>query len=186
MTPARSFITGSPAINHGRPAPVCRSRGASSGPTGPPTVASVTSERWGPKGAARQSGAKARRRRWYSRRTQQRLDGGRVSIAFRDALFGKGLDRSDPTVLEWLARDLGVVMLDVTDHAAVPEDGYDGRRRGVHGSPHFYCGDNVEACMLLDLSGHPGQGILVARDAFRPKEFLERCFAGPGSNSIVT
>ncbi len=43
--------------------------------------------------------------------------GERVSFALRDALFEEGRDISNPGTLEELARDLGVVMPDETDHA---------------------------------------------------------------------
>jgi hypothetical protein len=45
-----------------------------------------------------------------------------VSLALRDALFGEGRHISDPVTLEYLAHDLGVVIPDETDCAALLAD----------------------------------------------------------------
>jgi hypothetical protein len=72
--------------------------------------------------------------------------GERVSFALRDALFEEGRDISERATLEALAHDLGVVMPDESDRARVLEDWSDGQRRGVLGSPHFFCGETDAFC----------------------------------------
>ena len=74
--------------------------------------------------------------------------GERVSFALRDALFEEGRDISDPVTLEYLAHDLGVAPPDGSDRAAVLADWDEGRRRGVLGSPHFFCGDSAVFCPI--------------------------------------
>ena len=104
--------------------------------------------------------------------------GERVSFALRDALFEEGRDISDPVVLEYLARDLGVALPDETDHAAVVSDWHEGGRRGVQGSPHFFCGGTDVFCPSLDISTSPGSGMSVVADAARLTAFLEACLPG--------
>ena len=106
--------------------------------------------------------------------------GERVSFALRDALFEEGWDISDPVTLEYLAHDLGVVMPDDTDRATVLADWDDGRRRGVRGSPHFFCGDTDVFCPTLDITKDPVEGLSVVRDVSRLTEFLERCLTHTG------
>ena len=57
-----------------------------------------------------------------------------------------------------LARDLGVVMPDESDYAGVMADWHEGQRRGVLGSPHFFCGDDDVFCPSLDITKGSGQG----------------------------
>lgn len=106
--------------------------------------------------------------------------GERVSFALRDALFEEGRDISDRVTLESLARDLGVVMPDESDRAGVLADWREGGRRGVLGSPHFFCGDTDVFCPSLDITKDPMEGVSIVRDASRLTEFLGRCLAQPG------
>jgi predicted DsbA family dithiol-disulfide isomerase len=106
--------------------------------------------------------------------------GERVSFALRDALFEEGRDISDPMMLEYLAHDLGVVMSDETDRAAVLADWDEGRRRGVRGSPHFFCGGTDVFCPTLDITKDPVEGLSVVRDVLRLTAFVERCLAQNG------
>jgi predicted DsbA family dithiol-disulfide isomerase len=108
--------------------------------------------------------------------------GERVSFALRDALFEEGRDISDPATLEHLAHDLGVVMSDEADRADVVADWHKGGRRGVLGSPHFFCGDNDVFCPALDITKDPVEGVSIVRDVSRLTEFLARCVAEPGSS----
>jgi len=103
-----------------------------------------------------------------------------VSFALRDALFEEGRDISDPVILEHLAHDLGVDMPDESDRAGVLADWDEGRRRGVRGSPHFFCGGTDVFCPTLDISKDPVEGLSVVRDVSRLTEFVERCLARPG------
>ena len=105
--------------------------------------------------------------------------GERVSFALRDALFEEGRDISDQVTLEYLARDLGVVMPYDTDRADVVADWHEGGRRGVLGSPHFFCGDTDVFCPSLDITKDPVEGVSVVRDVSRLTEFLQRCMAQP-------
>ncbi len=111
-------------------------------------------------------------------RTDLRL-GERVSFALRDALFEEGRDISDRAVLEDLARDLGVPMPDASDRAAVLADWHEGQRRGVLGSPHFFCGGADVFCPSLDITKDPVDGLSVVRDASRLAAFLDAASARP-------
>lgn len=102
--------------------------------------------------------------------------GERVSFALRDALFEEGRDISDPTTLENLAHDLGVLMPDASDRDAVLADWHEGQRRGVLGSPHFFCGEADVFCPTLDISKDPVVGLSVVRDTAQLTVFLDRCF----------
>jgi len=106
--------------------------------------------------------------------------GEHMSVALRDALFEEGRDVADPTVLEAIAGDLGVPMPDGTDRAAVATDLDEGRRRGVLGSPHFFCGSADVFCPTLDITKDPVAGLSVVRDAARLTAFLDRCLDRPG------
>jgi len=106
--------------------------------------------------------------------------GERVSFALRDALFEEGRDISAPLTLEYLAHDLGVAMPDDTDRAAVLADWGEGQRRGVRGSPHFFCGASDVFCPTLDISKDPVEGLSVVRDVSRLTAFVERCLARTG------
>jgi len=106
--------------------------------------------------------------------------GERVSFALRDALFEEGRDVSDPVTLEYLARNLGVVMPDESDRTAVVADWHEGQQRGVLGSPHFFCGDIDVFCPSLDITKDPVERLSVVWDVSRLTEFVERCLAHPG------
>ncbi len=101
--------------------------------------------------------------------------GERASFALRNALFEEGRDISDLSTLEDIARDLGVAMPDESDHAAVLADWHEGQRRGVLGSPHFFCGDDNVFCPSLDITKDPVQGLSIVRDTSRLTDFLSRC-----------
>ena len=99
-----------------------------------------------------------------------------VSFALRDALFEEGRDISDPTRLEDLAHDLGVPLPDQSDHAGVLADWHEGQRRGVLGSPHYFCGEADVFCPTLDITKDPVAGLSVVRDTAQLTAFLDRCF----------
>ena len=105
--------------------------------------------------------------------------GERVSFALRDALFEQGRDISDPETLEVLAHDFGVVTPDESDRAAVVADWHEGQRRGVLGSPHFFCGDTDVFCPALDITKDPIEGLSIVRDVSRLKRFLTQCLDRP-------
>lgn len=103
--------------------------------------------------------------------------GKRVSFVLRSALFEEGRDISDPATLECLAHDLGVVMPDDTDRAAVLSDWHEGQRRGVLGSPHFFCGDTDVFCPSLDTTKGSAA---VTRNVSRLTAFLQSCLDSLG------
>jgi predicted DsbA family dithiol-disulfide isomerase len=103
--------------------------------------------------------------------------GERMSFALRDALFEEGRDISDLVVLENLAAEYAVKRPDESDHTAVVADWHEGVRRGVLGSPHFFCGGDDVFCPSLDITKDPAHGVSIVRDASRLTAFLERCLA---------
>ncbi len=108
--------------------------------------------------------------------------GERASYALRNALFEEGRDISDLSTLEDIARDLGVAMPDESDHAAVLADWHEGQRRGVLGSPHFFCGDDNVFCPSLDITKDPVRGLSIVRDTSRLTDFLSCCLPPHGQD----
>jgi len=106
------------------------------------------------------------------------LDTGEtVSFALRNALFEEGLDISRPEVLGDIASRHGIDAVDEMDKRSVLDDWHEGQRRGVEGSPHFFCGEQEAFCPSLEISKggrigelevNPSLGVLDA--------FLTRCF----------
>lgn len=105
--------------------------------------------------------------------------GERMSFALRDALFEYGQDISDPVILENLARDLGIDMPGETNRVGVAADWHEGRRCGVLGSPHFFCGDDDVFCPSLDITKDPVKGLSIVADASRLTDFVARCVPNP-------
>jgi hypothetical protein len=62
----------------------------------------------------------------------------------------------------------------------VRADWHEGRRRGVLGSPHFFCGGTDVFCPTLDITKDPVEGLSVVRDVLRLTAFVERCLAQNG------
>jgi predicted DsbA family dithiol-disulfide isomerase len=77
--------------------------------------------------------------------------GERAAFRVREALFERGADISDPAVLDAIARELGVSVVDA-DRQTVLDDWSEGAGRGVQGSPHFFCGGRDVFCPSLSLS----------------------------------
>jgi len=100
-----------------------------------------------------------------------------MSFALRDALFEEGLDISRPEVLSDLAESLNVGPFSASDDQAVRQDWEDGIRRGVKGSPHFYCGDFDAFCPSLDISRSTDGELMVRNDTAVLNSFLANCFA---------
>jgi predicted DsbA family dithiol-disulfide isomerase len=105
--------------------------------------------------------------------------GERISFALRNALFEDGRDISDQVTLEHLAHDHGTVMPDESDRADVMADWHEGKRRGVLGSPHFFCGGTDAFCPSLDITKDPVHGVTTVWNAGRLTEFLDGCINGP-------
>lgn len=85
--------------------------------------------------------------------------GEAFALRVREALFEDGLDISDPDVLA----GLGAPEPTDEDEAAVDADRAEGERRGVRGSPHYFCGDEGFFCPQLDID-HEGGELHVAFD----------------------
>ena len=98
-----------------------------------------------------------------------------VSFALRHALFEKGIDISDPVVLRDIAGAHGLGEPTDLDHAVVLEEWHEGQRRGVRGSPHFFCGGRDVFCPSLDISRDPDEHLLVTRDLSSLDSFLDFC-----------
>ena len=84
-----------------------------------------------------------------------------------------------------LAHDLGVAMPDESDHTGVLADWHEGERRGVLGSPHFFCGDADLFCPSLDITKDPVKGVSIVRDTLRLRMFLDRCLPGAAKNEVL-
>lgn len=102
--------------------------------------------------------------------------GEAVSFALRDALFEGGLDIADPRVLDDLAAPDGIPSVTESDRARVHADWEEGQRRGVKGSPHFFCGDEDAFCPSLDIEKRADGHLHLERNMAALDEFLTRCW----------
>jgi predicted DsbA family dithiol-disulfide isomerase len=104
--------------------------------------------------------------------------GEQVSLAVRDALFERGLDIADASVLKTIADRYGVpVGADLSSDAElVRRDWEEGAARGVVGSPHFVLSAGDFFCPALRIDRVDGHLRIVADDqAFA--EFMTQAFA---------
>ncbi len=90
-------------------------------------------------------------------RRQSAEIGERVSLALRDALFERGCNIADPSVLRDIAASCGVPepLAEVDDE--VIADWRDGERRGVIGSPHFFGARGNWFCPTLTITHLDGE-----------------------------
>ena len=102
--------------------------------------------------------------------------GEAVSLALRSALFEKGLDISQPQVLSTIARSFGIRSPDAEDDQAVLDDWHEGVKRGVVGSPHFFCGDSNVFCPSLEIAQDGTGHLEVSRNMDALDVFLAKCF----------
>jgi predicted DsbA family dithiol-disulfide isomerase len=102
--------------------------------------------------------------------------GEAMSFALRDALFEEGLDISSADVLSEIAQSLDLDSIDAADEQAVLADWDEGVRRGVKGSPHFYCGDSDAFCPSLNISSDEGGHLKMTTDMAVLDKFLVDCF----------
>ena len=104
--------------------------------------------------------------------------GEAVSFALRNALFEDGLDISRQHVLSEIANAHGVGPSTAEDEKSIVSDWQEGVRRGVKGSPHFFCGDHDVFCPSLDIS-KDGRGHIDVRTSLDDLDaFLGECFDG--------
>lgn len=102
--------------------------------------------------------------------------GERVSLTLRDAVFERGRDIADPTVLATIAKSCEIDLPDDFDRATVLEDLDAGRARGVIGSPHFIVDGEGFFCPNLEIERIGGR-LHVGVDRAGLADFLDRCFA---------
>jgi predicted DsbA family dithiol-disulfide isomerase len=102
--------------------------------------------------------------------------GEAVSFELREALFEHGLNISDPHVLREIARAHRLGIPTEQDVAAVLADWHEGQRRGVRGSPHFFCNGSDVFCPSLDIT-HDDEQLRLSKDLPALDSFLDACFA---------
>lgn len=98
--------------------------------------------------------------------------GERASLALRDALFEEGRDIADPAELRRIASAVGVPP-GTEAGRAVGADWYEGQRRGVVGSPHFFLGEAGVFCPGLRIEQRDGE--LSVDEAPGFDAFLDQC-----------
>ena len=103
--------------------------------------------------------------------------GEQVSLRLRDAIFEEGRDVSDEDVLSSIARAHDLQLAAPNDHEAVVGDWREGQRRGVKGSPHFFCGEVSEFCPSLHIAKDGEDRLHVRADPARLNDFVRRCLA---------
>jgi predicted DsbA family dithiol-disulfide isomerase len=101
--------------------------------------------------------------------------GEAVSFALRDALFEEGSDVSDPLVLEQVARKFDVPW-PVDRAIALHRDWQEGQRRGVTGSPHYFCDGADFFCPPMKVETGD-ESTRVSFDARGFEIFIEKCLA---------
>ncbi len=105
--------------------------------------------------------------------------GEELSLGLRNALFEEGLDIGDAGVLAELAKRYEIAGATEEHAAAVLAEWHAGQRRGVRGSPHFFCRDADVFCPALKIS-HSESGEFRVLDNHEALEaFLVKCLGGP-------
>jgi predicted DsbA family dithiol-disulfide isomerase len=106
---------------------------------------------------------------------QSGAKGEAASLRLRELLFEEGRDISSAEVLSELAGALGIEPAPGAE-TAVLESLAEGRRRGVLGSPHFFCGELESFCPSLEIS-RDADGLVLVADAAKLTAFVERCLS---------
>jgi predicted DsbA family dithiol-disulfide isomerase len=101
--------------------------------------------------------------------------GERVSLRLRDALFEDGLDISRSDVLASIAGEFGLDLPHDADRVRVRADWDEGVRRGVIGSPHFFCGGEQAFCTALGISRDANAALHIAPDVEGMTAFFDQC-----------
>jgi len=102
--------------------------------------------------------------------------GEKASIVIREAIFERGDDVADYSVLQGLAENLGVSYVRDADHTLVRRDWEEGKTRGVVGSPHFFNGSVGVFCPSLQLTRTEDSGLIIQANAEKLAAFLKTCF----------
>ena len=108
-----------------------------------------------------------------------------MSLALRHALFEDGLDISQPAVLSDLSDSLNIGPYGDADNEGVRREWEEGVRRGVRGSPHFYCGDVDAFCPSLDISRDADGVLTVRKDTAVLRAFSPTASEDRGRLSLV-
>jgi predicted DsbA family dithiol-disulfide isomerase len=106
--------------------------------------------------------------------------GEQVSLAIRDALFERGLDIADQSVLQTIAEQHGVPAAGdgaPSDEQLVRRDWDEGAGRGVVGSPHFILSAGDFFCPALHIERVDGH-LRITADEQAFHDFMEQAFAG--------
>jgi hypothetical protein len=113
--------------------------------------------------------------------------GESLSFELRDMVFECGRDVADPDTLTEMATSFGLNPPDPDDYATVVAEWKEGRRRGVLGSPHFFCGTSSVFCPSLDIANQPmGGGKAIRRNLGRLGAFLDECLATAAQRTDAT
>jgi predicted DsbA family dithiol-disulfide isomerase len=102
--------------------------------------------------------------------------GEAVGFALRDALFECGHDISDSKVLASIGLSHGIEGVPETYRESVRRDWIDGQKRGVKGSPHFFCGQKNVFCPSLDIAKNQDGHLVIHRNVEALISFLDGCF----------
>jgi predicted DsbA family dithiol-disulfide isomerase len=107
-----------------------------------------------------------------------------LSLEVRDRLFERGLDVSDRDTLVAMAKSFGLDPPDPDDYGTVVSDWKEGRRRGVAGSPHFFCAGMSVFCPSLDISeSAQSEGRTIHTNISRLQGFLDGCLSREVQNT---
>ncbi|MFM8529074.1 MAG: DsbA family protein [Ilumatobacteraceae bacterium] len=113
---------------------------------------------------------------WRAYRVSNNL-GEIASLAVRDELFEHGRNIADPSVLSDLGARLGIPDVDRSgtgsDQRGVLDDWEEGKRRGVIGSPHFFCGELSVFCPSLQITRTEAGGPEIEFDPGKLHAFLD-------------
>jgi 2-hydroxychromene-2-carboxylate isomerase len=106
--------------------------------------------------------------------------GEAVSVALRDAVFERGLDVAEVSVLADVARAHRLDPPgDEWSRARAEADWEEGRRRGVVGSPHFFVGGHSEFCPALRIRTGDDGDFDISTDDARLAALLDDAFGAP-------
>ena len=101
--------------------------------------------------------------------------GEAMSMAFRTLLFEDGCDISNPETLHDIATQFGCDPAASSDVSAVVGEWNRGVKRGVQGSPHFFCGEHNMFCPGLAIQKDDSGHLDLQTTANRLTSFLSDC-----------
>ena len=101
--------------------------------------------------------------------------GEALSMDLRELLFEQGVDINDEAVLAELAARYAVDLKAASKHEGVMNDWGEGQKRGVKGSPHFFCGESDMFCPGLNIKKNSDGQLCIEETHERVEEFLRAC-----------